>query len=370
MELIYNKKRDTNIELLRIVAMILVVSIHCISNGLVLYTQSINIYNGLIVKFMYGCSCVANGVFLLLTGYYLADKKINIKKIFNLWGKTLLYSVLIYIILSIFGKEVQTFKSFMPILSCAYWFISAYIVLYLLAPILNIAINKMTKNQFKYILIIFYIFYGIIRNLFNDQSIFQGDIPCVIMLYLTGAYVKKYVEIKQNQHYFIKYILLAVILSLMNFILNVLIKLDINETLKNILTTFAGKMWDYNNILLIIMAVLLFMKFKTINITSKKLSNVITFISPSVFSIYIIHNNIHFHTLWRQDGSLYMIHSPWLIPYLIFLIISVFVVCLLIDLLRRGIYHLLKKIPIIHKSVNKLNEKFEEVNLKLNSYIS
>ena len=198
------RNRDANIELLRIIAMFFVISIHCISNGVILSAPNITIYNTILVRFLYACVTVANGVFLLITGYYLVDKKMNIKKILNLWGKTLFYSILIFAILSLIGLQTNFYASFFPVFTASYWFISAYIALYILSPALNIIVNKFSQKQLKYTIIVLLIFYGIIRIINEAPSTFQGALPPAIMLYLIGAYLKKYVAIKPKRTLFFK----------------------------------------------------------------------------------------------------------------------------------------------------------------------
>lgn len=55
-----------------------------------------------------------------------------------------------------------------------------------------------------------------------------------------------------------------------------------------------------------------------------------------------------------------------MIPYIILAILIVFTVCLAIDLIRRGIYTGLKKIKIINKGIQKINEQIDKLNTKIN----
>ena len=125
---------------------------------------------------------------------------------------------------------------------------------------------------------------------------------------------------------------------------------------------------EYNCIILIAMAVCVFMKFKTITIKSNKANSLILFISSSMFSIYIIHENVNISDLlWQNLGIMNFANSWLMIPYVLLMVIVVFVICLLIDLLRRGMYYMLKKIPFIKKCVSTINEKIDKVNAKINS---
>lgn len=362
------KAREANMELLRIVAMLMVITLHCVGRGLLLSNSVISNVNLLLIQFLDSFSLTANSLFILLTGYYYIGKKFNLRKILSLWGKTLFYCILIFTIYSILNLKTNFLNSFFPVFSGAYWFITSYIALYFIMPFLNIAINKFSQKQCKFLIIFLVILMGVIRIIFNPADLFNSTFMHMIVIYIIGAYIKKYVKIEPNKQYFIKYVLVAIIFTVAITILNVLVHivpktLDVWIIIANILSYFR----NFINIILVYMAILLFMKFKTINIKSNKLSKLILYISPSVFSIYIIHDNVHLRDMIWQKFSFINLANSWLmIPYIILAILIVFTVCLAIDLIRRGIYTGLKKIKIINKGIQKINEQIDKVNTKIN----
>ena len=362
------KAREANMELLRIVAMLMVITLHCVGRGLLLSNSVISNVNLLLIQFLDSFSLTANSLFILLTGYYYIGKKFNLRKILSLWGKTLFYCILIFTIYSILNLKTNFLNSFFPVFSGAYWFITSYIALYFIMPFLNIAINKFSQKQCKFLIIFLVILMGVIRIIFNPADLFNSTFMHMIVIYIIGAYIKKYVKIEPNKQYFIKYVLVAIIFTVAITILDVLVQiipktLDVWIIIANILSYFR----NFINIILVYMAILLFMKFKTINIKSNKLSKLILYISPSVFSIYIIHDNVHLRDMIWQKFSFINLANSWLmIPYIILAILIVFTVCLAIDLIRRGIYTGLKKIKIINKGIQKINEQIDKVNTKIN----
>lgn len=362
------KAREANMELLRIVAMLMVITLHCVGRGLLLSNSVISNVNLLLIQFLDSFSLTANSLFILLTGYYYIGKKLNLRKILSLWGKTLFYCILIFTIYSILNLKTNFLNSFFPVFSGAYWFITSYIALYFIMPFLNIAINKFSQKQCKFLIIFLVILMGVIRIIFNPADLFNSTFMHMIVIYIIGAYIKKYVKIEPNKQYFIKYVLVAIIFTVAITILNVLVHivpktLDVWIIMANILSYFR----NFINIILVYMAILLFMKFKTINIKSNKLSKLILYISPSVFSIYIIHDNVHLRDMIWQKFSFINLANSWLmIPYIILAILIVFTVCLAIDLIRRGIYTGLKKIKIINKGIQKINEQIDKLTTKIN----
>ena len=126
------KTRDTNMELLRIVAMFMVVTLHCIGHGDFLNDTSVSLENYILLRLLDSLSQIANALFLMTTGYYMINKKFNLKRILDLWGKTIFYSFIIWIVCVLLGRETQVLKSLFPVTIGNYWFISAYISLYFL----------------------------------------------------------------------------------------------------------------------------------------------------------------------------------------------------------------------------------------------
>ena len=369
-------KRDTNMELLRIVAMFMVITLHCLGNGQLLGNTSISVYNIIAIRLLDFFSLTANAIFLIISGYYSIDKKFNIKRILTLWGKTIFYSILIYIICNFFNLNIQSvtsasFVSFFPILSGEYWFINAYIVLYFLSPILNVMLNKLNRKQFKYLLITSIIMIGIIRVIFNPGGTLTGTMLPVILVYMIGAYMRKFVTIEPKKYCFVKYILFTAIATFIFITLSIILKLIDNNIIYSLIKRIISEFREYSNILILIMTILIFYKFKTITIKSKFISKIITIISPSVFSIYLIHQSINIRdTMWLKMGIMQYADSWFMLPYILIMIAMVFIICLCIDLIRRVSYYGIKKVPIITKILEKINEKLYKINSRINNYIA
>lgn len=346
----------------------MVISLHAIGNAPLFVNANLSIYNTILLRFIDTFSLTANGIFLIISGYYMIDKKMNIKKIFCLWGKVLFYSILIYTICKLFlGMKTFAYESFLPVLSGQYWFISAYIVLYFLSPILNILANKLNQKQYKYFIITMFILLGIIKILFSKSGTLSGTMLPVFMLYFLGGYVRKFVQPKKKQYYFVKYVLFTCIFTLIYITISMIMNIMQSEKIYYAGEYFLSAFREYNNLIIVAMIVCILLKFLTIKINSKTVNKLITLVAPSVFSIYIIHININIRDyIWVALGAQNHVNTWYFVPYLLALIVLVFLICLAIDLLRRGIYFLLKKIPAIEKGISKLNEKIGKLNSKIN----
>ena len=126
-----NKTRDTNIDLLRIIAMLMVITIHCLGNGNLLGNSKIPTYNLAGIRILDTLSLVAVPTFFIISGYYMSSYKINLKKIFLLYGRVVFYSLLLYFIGTLINIKTNKFSAFFPISSGSYWFVNAYFILYM-----------------------------------------------------------------------------------------------------------------------------------------------------------------------------------------------------------------------------------------------
>jgi len=364
------KTRDSNVELIRIIAMFLVILTHCIMHTNLINSEGISTTNYIILQFISTITVIPNSLFILISGYYTVNSRFKLKKVLSLWGKVFLYTLIIYLIYFIIGKQNYFYESFFPIFSGQYWFITAYIALYLMSPIINSVIKKLTKNQFKYLLVLLTIFYGVIKVTFNPAGIFDGAFIPVIYIYLIGAYIRLYVEVKREKsYYFLKYIIFTILVTWLRIMID---SISFNHiVLMRLVYNLQEGLHQFSNILLVLSVVFLFMKFKTISIQKETINRVILFISPSIFPIYIIHENINNRWLWTAViNPVQYNNSSFLIVYIILAIICVFIVCLMIDIIRRGTYRLIKKNTFIDKFINVLNKKIDNVNEKLNDYLS
>lgn len=362
------KNRDVNMDLLRILAMLLVVTSHCIQHSEIMQNPNISYINTLGIELLHIIGLMCNSCFILITGYYLIGSKFKIKKVLSLWGITLAYSIIIYFI----GKETigvngNRFASFFPIINRTYWFITTYIILYFLSPIINLLINNMTKKQYKYLLIVTTIIYGIIRAVFTTYVVGIQD---AMYVYFIGAYIRKYVIIKKEKEY---YLLKCITAILIIGILKLLIHQSLCYIEVGVVGNFLQKLYtgleQFTNIFIIFATICLFMKFKTIQINNNIIGKVVNLVSPSLLSVYIIHEHPNIRDyIWQNIFNFGKYANSWvLIIYMIFAIILIFIMCILIDLIRRGVYKALKKIPIIQSIIEKINEKLLFVDEKINS---
>ena len=95
-------------------------------------------------------------IFIIITGYFLSEKGTKLKQLCNLFTQVWFYSITIFIVFSIFFPEKASFdvllKTIFPTIFKAYWFFTAYVVLTLISPLLNLFIKNTSKKIYIYML--------------------------------------------------------------------------------------------------------------------------------------------------------------------------------------------------------------------------
>ena len=159
-----NKERNIGLDFLRIISMIMVLILHYLSKGGLLKESNSYSVNYIIYNILKIASIIAVNCYVLISSYFLVKSKFRIKKFLKLWLEVIFYSVSIYLLLVMFGLIQFNFgdaiQSILPIISKQYWFITVYLVMYLLSPFLNKLIYALDKEEYRKLLIIIMIIFS------------------------------------------------------------------------------------------------------------------------------------------------------------------------------------------------------------------
>lgn len=193
------KERDTSIELLRVIAMLMVTTLHALGHGGVLEQYDFGTPGYVFFYFIETLCIVAVNVFVLITGYFMVKSEFKISRVIKLLLQVEFFSVICLIFAKFLFHANIGLKgimyTFLPLTSNTYWFVSAYIILIILAPILNILIKSINKQQHAMILFALTILFSIIPTFcFWSRDILGNGYNFVwfIVLYFTAAYIRLY----------------------------------------------------------------------------------------------------------------------------------------------------------------------------------
>ena len=127
------KERSSNIELLRILAMMAIVLGHCLrQNDCFLALPNMIFASGMLR--------IAVNVFLIVGCWFMVDATFSRKRVFSLYRTLAFYSIPISVLMFFVNPDAslrQVLRGVFPFFGCAVWFASAYISLILLSPFLQ-----------------------------------------------------------------------------------------------------------------------------------------------------------------------------------------------------------------------------------------
>ena len=147
-------KRLANIELLRIVAMLMVVMLHYLGKGELLPQMKFDMgIQGYIAWMLESLSVVAVNVYVLISGYFLVEGEFKAGKLGKIISQVLFYTILITVLAFSFGlvtkEELGVYNlivQLFPFQLEQYWFMTSYLVLYILSPVLAAGVKVLSKK--------------------------------------------------------------------------------------------------------------------------------------------------------------------------------------------------------------------------------
>lgn len=361
------KERKSNLELLRIFSMILIILYHYLLYSGFEFGRDITV-NKLITQIICFGGKVGVNCFVLISGYFLIDSKFKWKKVFKIIIESFTYSMIILLIAYIFKFDnlnaKNIIKSIFPTTFSMYWFISVYIVLYVLSPYINKLFDILSKKEvIKLIGILVFISIASITPVFIYVIKKVSSILWFITLYLIGAYIKRY----PNKYFNDKRISLCMILiSYLLIVLSIVI-LDFFALLYPVV---EGKEMYYvwmNSIFVLVNSVSLFLFFKELDIKCNKCINSI---ASTMFGVYIMHDNVFMRRfIWRKVvcGFAYQ-DSAFLIVNAFIGLLGVLIVGIVIDFIRQ-IFIEKYQMKLLDFSCEFFKKKFSRLNVKVNKFI-
>ena len=270
-------------------------------------------------------------LFVIISGYFYDKTSFKIKKFASLILQIFVYSIMglgIALIMNNYKLSLEyIIKSIFPSTFGLYWFASCYIMIYMFSPLLKKLIENISKKNFKILLTLMIIIWGIFAIIPKTRT-YYNDFIWLIVIYFLGAYIKKYNGnfMKSNKNRIVSVIL---IVALMNIIMILL------ELLASKVSIFPNLIYYFNSLnspLILILTVLIFTIFKKLHIENSKLINKI---ASTTWGIYLIHANYFLNFIIWEDIVLVekYINSQMLIINATLSVIGVFIVCALIDII-------------------------------------
>ena len=287
-------KRNIGLDLLRLLAMFMIVTLHINNWGGLLGNTTFQI-NFLSIYFIEAFSIVAVNCFILISGFFLIKQNFRLNKLISIILEVFVYSLLCFIAALIVKTPMDIkmgIKGLFTISTGVHWFITCYIILYILFPFINkffYSLSLKQKHIFAIILLFLFCVWGIVPNI-NNQTVFSGySVLWVMSLYYFGAYIRVVFVDAENKNIFFNkiykysgygYIFFSLITLILMCVLNLIGKSVFYIAL------------NYNSLFVFLASVCLFLFMYKLNIKNSYIKKLIIFFAPASFGVFLISDNI------------------------------------------------------------------------------
>ncbi|MBQ9211766.1 MAG: acyltransferase [Clostridia bacterium] len=331
--------RESNFELLRILAMILIVAGHFGSHSGYEFPQGQLSGNRLWVELFEIGGNISVNVFVLLSGYFRMESKgRKTEKLIQLWLQLIFYSMAIYFAFVAMGRAPLSFgeiiRRVLPVSFMQWWFASTYFVLALLSPYLNRLLRSLSRRQYQGLLALVLLCWSVMPTL-TGQAFEGNHLLWFMSLYALGGYLRRYgLQTRLSAG---KWIALSGGCVALTY-LSVLVLTGLGAR-SDYLEKNRFYFYEIQRVPLLMISVLLFVGFSRLRV---KPSPVINTIASAMFGVYLIHDHSYVRYFLWLDLFHNMDHGADPTLFLRFLgeVSVVLVVCTLIELARQ---HLLEK---------------------------
>ena len=376
-------KRESNIELLKVGAIIMIVISHVVqtlgnvepqlscypTDAFMDLSKSAINFQTFILQNMRYLGSLGNSIFFICSAWFLCEsKKVSLNKIILILLNVWVISVLYLIIIKSIGINIQMteiIKSIFPTIFANNWYITVYILIYAIHPFFNLVIEKLNRNELlRVCLISSFLYFGIC--FIKPGVLCVSELVTYCVLYFCIAYIKKYApKYTANLQLNIKVLFLAIGMNMgLVFLSNVL-----GVVGSPYIKSLGGQVlrWCSNrNPFLILIALSLFNIFKELHFTSKA----VNYVSSLSLLIYVIHENILFRTYIRPHICIYIyrvLGYDLLLLWIFLFAIILFVISLVLaGLYKQTIQKITQKIADkVSPKILLLLDKIEKAIIKI-----
>ena len=332
--------RASNIELLRIIAMLMIISyhiiLHCVNVQLVNLTSIEKLQNGwfnnpifykqlLALALIMPFGLVGNALFIMISGYFLADREIDMLKISKkLLSQLLFAAVTLVLASSLFiwkfssPQAPETLYNFIRIqyFNKMSWFVGYYFIVMLLAFCF---LNKFlaSLDQKKYLGFLFSILaisqLSWSGALLDDLANGLRTVVVGIFFYSLGGYIRKYNPFDKLRGYVLVLIIILtnclIGISYYNTVIGKIQAYYYNQTTSGVPAsefTQSIPRFDNYSIVVVIIGICVFELFRRLKLPQLKVLNAI---AQGTFMIYLLHDNGFAYSIWQTQDWITLLYN-------------------------------------------------------------
>lgn len=366
----FKGNRQANLECLRCLAMLMVVVLHFLGKGGLLADLSQNDMDatGMIAWLLESFSIVAVNVYMLISGYFLCTSSFKITRLLQLLIQVWFYSVSFGLLGALTGVLAETtfdthylLTLLFPISMDHYWFMTAYVFLYLLVPFVGPAVQRMTKQQMQVSIVCLLVAFSVMKSVLPVQleTDKQGyDCLWYLCVFLSAAYLRRFgiPFLEKKRRAILLYAGGALLIFAGTFLLRAVYLRtgSLERIMKNCM--------HYNHVLPYLAALGLFIAFCQWQLKGK-IARVICDVAPYTLGVYLLHENIGLRYSWQKWlGAEKVTSVGSLLLWTVVASVCVFVCGVVVDVIRKWVFEQIHKLMRNVSLYRKVIEKLETVD--------
>lgn len=355
------KPRQANLDLLRILAMLLIIFLHTIDHSGVLEAAEKGTWMYAYIYYGYMLAQVCVNVFVLISGYFLVKGKFRVSKLITLWLETVFYALTIRLIFFATGQQEFSIPSlvscFVPILTGRYWFITIYVAMYLISPFLNIAVRAMTKKQLGLCNLVLFGLFAVWSSLHPAiAGVNSGGgwgLAWFVVLYLAASWLRLYYQPTYKSRWFW--------LAFFGLPLAVVSVLLTGQALGiGIIETIAHQWYRYDSVPAYLASLALVLALLNTKVKGAFFNKLFVMVSPLTFAVYLIHAHANVDPWMWSVLKLPEKMDLWYFPLIqIGVTLGIFVVCCLMECVRKFVCKYLMRLSVVKKVLSVVDTTLE-----------
>lgn len=368
--------RKANIELMRFVSMLLIVAAHYLGKGNLLppLSDKETDWMAYLPWILEGFIILSINLYMMITGYFLTSSSFKVSRLIKTVLQVWFYSVVVGLVAGIFGlfpgeglSGYYILELLFPISMNQYWFMTAYIFMYLFTPFIAIGVRQLNKKQLQTVIFLLLLAFCIIKSVTpGELETDMRGYDCIwyLCVCIIAAYIRLYGIpcIRSAKMGFLLCLAGAAAIFAETMALRWIY--ITTGKLESILT--IG--YSFNHVFALIASLGAFAGFEKLRLRSGLLASCLLKISPYILGVYLLHEHPAVRYRWQVWlGAEYASNGLWLIPWLVLAVCAVFAAgiaadcfrSLLFGALHRGLLH----IPFYRKltdTVGKIDEKMAQ----------
>lgn len=304
------KERESGIELYKVIAIFLIVLSHVIQTltepnyvlgigegtfiNIATATTDLDV---LLLALFRICGALGNNMFFICSAWFLVNsKKMSLKKVIRMILDVWIINMIVFWGLHAIGIQFQvsdTVRTFFPTTFANNWYITCYLLFYLIHPFLNRMLEQLNISEHFALTSFLFMIYFIIPVLPLEEInlFFANELVIFLATYVIVSFIKTYKNEWTENLKLNKGILFVSIVSYVALILSVdYLGLRTNYFLNRLVR------WNMNNSLFMFL-----IAFSSFNMMKKKkfINRTINYFSSLSLLVYIFHENLAFRRYFR-----------------------------------------------------------------------